>query len=161
MKRPTIILLILLLACKTAPAQEKSDYDSSGTVPPFTYFTLSGSPYTYENIDPHQKTVLIYFKTYCEFCQDEITMLKENMDCFNDVQFLLLSREPEKEINAFIRSYHLDDYPQIKVLQDRDKLYYQYCKAQLTPSIHIYYRNHLVAFADGSMNFDELFNYLH
>ncbi len=146
--------------CSGAFAQQKSEFDSSGILPHFTFFNLDGNVFNADSIDADKKTILIYFKTDCEYCETEISSVLQKINSYKNVQVILLSREPLKDIKAFIAAHQIDQYPQVKMIHDKDLSYYLYYHTKFTPTTHIYYQGKLLFFADGEADMDELEKFL-
>jgi hypothetical protein len=156
-----LILFLFLSFC--LPAQEtKSTADSLGIMPEFTFYNLYGQVFTPDSLKKGKhKTVIIYFKTSCEFCLSEFKIIKHNRSEFPETQFVLVSREPVEDLVRYDSLRQFSHYPHIRVLQDKNNNYYSYYTAHYTPSIHIYdEKRRLIRFSDGMISKEELIRLL-
>lgn len=158
-----IFLFFAFLSFFATAQQSKklSSYDSLKVMPPFQYYTTDGKLFTQSDLNKKKYSVFIYIKIGCSYCEDEVEIIKKNIDNYSHTQFYLISRADTSELKKLYSEKILRDYPQIKILCDKDKLYYTYTIAHYTPSIHIYNRKRkLLNFTDGLMNEDELLKYI-
>ena len=163
MNRTFFFIAILFLSSFAACSQKSklSYYDSSYTMPPFNYYLLNGTSFTPNNLSKKHNTMMVYFKNECPYCQKEATIIFENIKQFADIDFVFISRDDSTSIINFAKANKLDNTPNIKFVQDKDKLYYTFCKATYTPSIHIYNKHQqLMMFDEGTMKKDEIEKYI-
>jgi cytochrome oxidase Cu insertion factor (SCO1/SenC/PrrC family) len=155
---------LLFLLSNRGNAQETplSHYDSLSTMPPFKFYNLKGEAFTPDSLKKGtHRVVLIYFKTSCEFCLSEFKLIKHGMRDYPNTQFILISREEPEALKAYDSLRQFSHFPQIRVLEDRNRLYHTYFEAHYTPSIHVYDENYkLIRFLDGMLNKEELVKYL-
>jgi len=169
MKRFTWAVRFMLLAialqisiCSFAQEAKKSHCDSLGIVPDFRFYNLKGELFTKDSLKAGKSnTVIIYFKTSCEFCLSEFKLIKHNMGQFPNAQFVLVSREDISELKKYDSARQFSYYPQIHVVSDKESLYRTYYQAYYTPSIHIYdEKMSLIRFSDGMISKEELLRLL-
>ena len=159
-----IVLLALLIFSSGNIYSQKnklSMYDSTETMPPFKYYYLDGTEFTPENISRKNNTIFIYFKNDCPYCNKEATIVSENIGDLNSIDFIFISREDSTTIQNFAVAHNLNDKANIKFLNDKDQVYYNYCTAQYTPSIHIYDKHKkLISYSQGTMKKEGLMKYI-
>ena len=135
--------------------------DSTGTMPPFKYYYLDGTEFTSENISKKNTTIFIYFKNDCPYCNKEAAIVSENIEDLNSIDFIFISREDSTTIQNFAASHKLNDKANVKFLRDKDQVYYKYCTAQYTPSIHIYDKHKkLISYSQGTIKKEGLLKYV-
>ncbi len=158
------LIIVFIVSLNTSAFSQKSVlsvYDSLGTMPPFVYYTLAGEQFTTHNLSAKRKTVFIYFKNDCPYCQKQGTIIADHIPEFTSTDFIFITRQDSTLAQEFATSHHLQNLTNVKFVMDKDKAYYSYCKAQYTPSIHIYSKHKkLIKFAEGVMKPEELRNYL-
>ena len=88
------------------------------TIPNFEYQNINGGNFTNENLKDATPTLLVYFNSECEFCNEETKMIKENIEKFNSVQLVFISFEKKEAITAFAKKYKLDTYDNVHFLCD-------------------------------------------
>ncbi|MEI6488640.1 MAG: redoxin domain-containing protein [Bacteroidota bacterium] len=166
MKSVCNLSFILVLFCATIPnvySQKTglSEYDSLGTMPPFEYYTLSGEAFTPHDLSSTRKTVFIYFKNDCPYCQRQGSIIADHMADFASADFVFITRQDSALAQEYATAHHLQNLANVKLVLDKKRLYYSYCKAQYTPSIHIYDKHKkLIKFTEGVLKRDDLMNYL-
>ncbi len=156
----TIALQISI--CCFAQEAKKSHCDSLGIVPDFRFYNLKGELFTKDSLQTGKsRTVIIYFKTSCEYCLSEFKLIKHNMSQFPNAQFVLISREEIPELKKYDSARQFSYYPQIHVVSDKELRYRTYYEAYYTPSIHIYdEKMKLIRFSDGMIGKEELLRLL-
>ncbi len=162
--KKNIFLFITVLLSIYGTAQESAkriNYDSLKVMPPFQYYTIDGNAFTQADLKKKKQTVFIFIKMGCPYCAEEIEIIKKNINDFSHTQFYLISRADSSELKKFYSDYALIMYPQINILWDKDRRYYKYTIARVTPSIHIYdKKKRLLIFSEGVMNKEELLKYI-
>ncbi|HEV7230560.1 MAG TPA: hypothetical protein VGO45_04480 [Bacteroidia bacterium] len=153
-----VLLSVFLVVSSLSKGQivTRSVYDSLGILPVFRFYNLKGEPFTPDSLRKDRKTVLIYFKTDCEFCLSEFKLIKHNISSFPGTDFILISRESVPDLKKYdsLRQFHY--FPQIRIVQDKEGLYRSYFVAHYTPSIHIYDKHgKLLRFSDGMLSKEE------
>ena len=55
------------------------------------------------------KTIIVlYFKTNCQFCLDEINSIAENIETFSNIELFLVSSESQERIAEFASNFEID-----------------------------------------------------
>ena len=155
----SLIIFFLSFFCNIAFGQNRklSYCDSAGIMPLFRFYLPSGALFIPDSLSNINTTVLIYFKTDCPYCEKEADMISKNINNFNSIDFIFLSREDSASIMNFAVTHNLEKNRRVKFLQDKEKLYHKYYIARYTPSIHIYDKNKkLKIFTENVLNQDEL-----
>ena len=105
---------------------------------------------------------MIYFKTDCPFCEKEAEVISKNMNEFQHTDFIFITRSDTADVRNFAVVHKLKNKTNVRFLQDKEKTYYKFYTASMTPSIHIYDRNkELKLFTEGFLSKDELLKYIH
>ncbi len=161
--RHIILVSAFLFASFLACSQENklSTYDSLGTMPPFKYYFPNGSAFAADNMSKKHSTVMIYFKDDCPYCNKQAKIIEDNIKDFDAIDFVFISRDDTATINIFARNHKLQNNAQVSFLQDKDKMYYSFCTAQYTPSIHIYNKKkELLYYTQGIMKKEEILKFV-
>jgi thiol-disulfide isomerase/thioredoxin len=142
-------------------SKKRSYFDSLGIMPSFRFYLANGTVFTPDSILDKATTVLIYFRTDCPFCEREAEVVSKNMNEFQSVEFIFIARSDTADMRRFAEAYKLENNARVKFLQDKEKLYYKFYAASMTPSIHIYDRNKkLKLFKEGFLNKEELLKFI-
>ena len=161
--RNIIFIAILSFVSTVVSGQvtRQSYYDSTATMPPFRFYLPDGTLFTPGNLNKDHKTVMIYFKNECPYCEDQAEIISKNIIDFNAVDFIFITKEDTSAIRSFSARYKLENNDRVKFLQDKERLYYRYYIAHSTPSIHIYDNNkRLIIFKEGVLGREELLKYI-
>lgn len=155
-----IILLVLFSHYLFSQGSKLSYYDSLKTMPPFKYYLTNGTAYTPNNVSGKRTTMMIYFKNDCPYCQKEATIISNNIKELANIDFVFITRQDTSLIKTFAKENKLENISNVKFVEDKDKLYYTFCKALYTPSIHVYNKHKkLIEFTEGVMKKDEILKY--
>jgi peroxiredoxin len=88
------------------------------TIPKFEFQDIKGGIFTNENLKKNIPTLFIYYNSECEFCNEEATMIKENINSFKNYQLVFISFEKRNSIKAFASKHQLDIYDNVYFLAD-------------------------------------------
>jgi peroxiredoxin len=139
--------------------QKKQTAEQIRQLPRFEFTSLNGEKITNEDLKPNTPLAFIFFSTDCDYCHYEVRELKKNIDRFNEYQIYMVCAEKRENISGFVKVYELDKYPQIKVLQDSARKFYDYFGATVVPSVYIYDRNsRLVKNYKGEVKMEAILN---
>ena len=131
-------------------------------MPSFRFYQLNGYPFTPDSLLHKKLTVLIYIRTDCPFCEKEAEVISKNMNEFESINFIFITRSDSADVMQFAKAHKLENNSNVKFLQDKEKIYYKIFTASMTPSIHIYDRKrNLKLFTEGFLSKDELLKYIH
>jgi peroxiredoxin len=111
------------------------------TMPTFAYTTLTGKPFTQQDLKQNTPTVFVYFNTECEFCQSEATQIQEHIDKFRNAQLVFVSFEDSKKIMAFATNYKLNNYDNINFISDTRVTFATTFDVKSVPTVVLYDAN--------------------
>lgn len=108
------LILVQGLSAQTTPVKN---------IPEFTFRTLSGQPFTRNNLKKNKKLVIIFFDATCDHCQRDITAIGNHINEFRNAEFYLVSLDEVAGIKNFMSSYgkKLNDRTNVTVLRDANK----------------------------------------
>ncbi len=157
-----VIIMFFLYNSAFSQGSKLSYCDSAGTMPSFRFYSPSGALFCPDSLNKKNTTVLIYFKTSCPYCAEEADMISKNIHDFPSVDFIFLTREKDTaSIRNFAVTHKLENIQRVKFLQDKEKLYYTYYKANYIPSTHVYDKNNkLKLFTENVLSREELSIYV-
>ena len=110
-------------------------------IPKFEYQNIKGGTFTNNDLIKDTPTLFIYFNTECEFCIEEVQMIKENIAKFNDFQLVFISFEKSDLIKAFATKYKLNNYVNITFLSDTKVSFSTTFDVKSLPCIVLYDKN--------------------
>lgn len=128
-------------------------------LPEFSFNTLDGEKFRSCDIKKGP-LVIIYFHPECEHCQYEISELVKHKDLIENCNFILVSNADPKSVENFCLELKLDNYPEIRLLLDKDYSFSEIFGAGYVPSTYLYdYELRLLKFYKGEVNPDILIKY--
>ena len=120
--------------------------DSTKPLPPFLK-TRKLPALAIRNVDstftsltrlPQNKpTVIIYFNTDCDHCQDEATQIIANKNVFANVQFVFISTEPIPLLKAFKEKYNING-ANFYIGRDQKYILPAFYNVRYTPFVAVY-----------------------
>lgn len=129
------------------------------TIPDFELLALDKSRFSNSSLKSNKATIFIYFNTQCDFCQHEALSVSDNLEIFNDVEFLFVSTEPIGTITRFAEQYNLNNKPNITFLHDSTHLFSERFDANSIPYLLIYDDAHqLIKKHKGQLNAQGILN---
>jgi thioredoxin-related protein len=158
-----VILLSLCLLCQPAAAQTiepappvKEDtalYLRFPTVPPFTLYKVPDSTkFAKADLLKKKKTLLIIFSPDCDHCQHEIKDLTAAIDKFKNIQIVMASWLPYREIQKFYTDYNIAAYPNITMGWDKSFFLPPFYKFNSLPFMALYdKKGNLISVFEGSV----------
>jgi cytochrome oxidase Cu insertion factor (SCO1/SenC/PrrC family) len=130
-------------------------------IPDFSFTTVDNEEFSNSHLQENLNTIFIYFNSTCDFCQYEAQSISENLDRFDNVQFIFVSEEPKDIIKEFSRTYQLDNKEQITFLHDSLDTFSDRFDATSIPYLLIYDTNgKLIKKHKGQLNANGILMYL-
>jgi len=127
------IALFLFMGTKLMAQQPK-------ILPQFTFYTLDGKAFSTKDVDRTKKSLLMLFDCTCEHCQRETKLLFSNYGAFKGVNIYMITLDEVFAIQQFFGSYApgLNLKPNVKVLQDKKKIFIPTFLPDQYPAIYLY-----------------------
>lgn len=123
------------------------------TIPKFEFLTLDNKPFLNINLKKSQNTIFVYFNSECDYCQHEAESISQNLNKFNNVQFVFISTENIEIIKKFSEKYNLNNQLNITFLHDSNFNFTRQFNANSIPFILIYNKNkELIKKHKGQLN---------
>lgn len=88
------------------------------SIPEFSYKNTNGGTFSNQNLKCDTATLLIYFNSECEYCNEEAEMIKENTEKLNNVEIIFVSFEQPEIIKKFAIKHQLTSNDNIHFLCD-------------------------------------------
>jgi thioredoxin-related protein len=160
MKRFTVAFIITLL-CTTAFSQADTiqpPFKKFPTYPPVKLLLPDSSGYyAKENLPKKMPVMLMLFNPACDHCRQETEDLVKNIEKFKDIQIVMATNVPLKEIRTFIEEYKLAQYKNIVVTQDTHYFLISYYQLHNFPFLAFYNKKkELISVFQGSMPMEKV-----
>lgn len=138
-----LALLFFLYSCTT---QDPIKTDKEGKpLPSFTYQVANDEYHNTSEINSEKKTVFVYFRTYCPYCQAETDDILDNIDKMDNYHFYFISADALPLIQHFIAQHKLDRYPNVTVGRDTARFFSKYFNTIGAPYTAIYKKDKSLA----------------
>jgi thiol-disulfide isomerase/thioredoxin len=113
-------------------------YPPAQTFPKFLLYALDGKPYTEKDLPTVSRgRIVFFFDPYCDHCQKQATILRENPKVLEGIQLIWASTETVAAITEF-RDKYLKGLSNLIVLQDRDYRFDSFFGYSVSPTIYVY-----------------------
>jgi thioredoxin-related protein len=160
MKRFTVALTALLV-CINAFSQADTiqpPYKKFPTYPPVKLLLPDSSGYyAKESLPKKMPVMLMLFNPACDHCKQETEDLVKNIDKFKDIQIVMATNVPLKEIRTFIEEYKLAQYKNIVVTQDTHYFLISFYQLHNFPFLAFYNKKkELISVFQGSMPMEKV-----
>ncbi|MCX8492306.1 MAG: hypothetical protein ORN54_14705 [Cyclobacteriaceae bacterium] len=133
--------------------QEKSSYTKKELTSMIESFKPS-SDYS-ANLNLDKPTLVIYFNSECDHCQEEFKDLEKNMTYASAIQICLVSQQEFIHTTSFIKQYQLSKHPNIFLFQIKpDKIVSTFGNT-IVPQTFAYSKNILLKSKKGKGNLKE------
>ncbi|HXA02774.1 MAG TPA: redoxin domain-containing protein [Cytophagaceae bacterium] len=127
------------------------------TLPELMYYTLDAKLFTNSNLVEDSGLILLYLDPSCEACHKELKQIIDNLDYLKDVEIVIISPNPRKELEVFAKQYELAKYSQITLLHDPRDVFYRQFKLAGYPSLYIYNnKKELISEFNSFVDFSEI-----
>ncbi|MFD0863639.1 TlpA family protein disulfide reductase [Sungkyunkwania multivorans] len=110
-------------------------------IPAFSFYSLNDEKFTNDNLSIGSKTLFIYFNSECEFCQEEIAQINQNIDYFKGTQLIFISHENKSAIAIFADKYKALKGDNIHFLYDDKATFSTIFDAKSVPFALVYDSN--------------------
>lgn len=136
-KNISLVLLFWLFSCQN----KKSNIEVTTEGKSFPEINLLLMDSTYINtktVSGNKPIVLLYFSPFCPFCKTLIQNILKDNKMRNEIQFVMLSDFPLKELKSYYIKYNLGDYSNLLVGQDYKQYFNLNFKIPGIPCMAIY-----------------------
>ncbi len=111
------------------------------TIPNFSYKDINGDMFSNENLKNNTPILFIYFNSECEFCNNEATLIKENIVAFKETRIIFISFEKPGAIKFFAQKHNLLKYDNIHFIHDTKADFATTFDVKSLPSLILYDKN--------------------
>ncbi len=114
----------------------------------------------YVRLNFNEPTILVYFNSECEHCQEEFDDLRINISGAGNVQICLVSYEQPEDIKLFVAKYRLTEYSTVFLLQIEPHEVLSKFGTSNVPQVFTYKKNKLLKAYQGKVDVKKLLNTL-
>jgi thiol-disulfide isomerase/thioredoxin len=132
------------------------------TLPPFAFKNIiDGKDFTNAQLDNEKPVLITYFHPECEYCQEQASLINQQLDSFSNYVLLMVSYADSAVIKIFSEKYSLAGYQNIVFLEDKDLIFKEIFGETAVPNSFIYNKQgKLVKQMKGEAKIEELLKYL-
>jgi len=160
------VILLLLVSYMLMVIVKKAKHKNAITeqiqsIPEFSFINIQNQNiYTNDSLGVEKATLIVYFNSECEHCQNEAEQISKRIQEFDNFQVLMISYEPQETILAFREKYKLIS-PAIIFLQDSESQFDDIFGRSPIPASFIYNKDRaLVKQFKGEVKAETLIKYL-
>ena len=82
---------------------------SEAQMPAFSFFDLEGNAFSQAKLDDERPAMIMLFDPYCDHCDQQAGWISEAAEKLENVQFVFVTIEPEKEPVQQFRDKHFQE----------------------------------------------------
>ncbi|SDC01456.1 TlpA family protein disulfide reductase [Niabella drilacis] len=149
-----LLLLITIMSFGTARSQSLPPYKQYKTIPSVRLLSADSTGWELKaKLQKNKPVMMIIFSPECDHCKHETEELIKNIDKFKDIQIVMATPLPLKEMAKFAAHYKLHQYPNILVGKDYAFALPTYYDIRNLP-FHAFYGSNkqLISGFEGSMS---------
>jgi len=132
------LFLLMATAILAQSDSIKAPYLRFPTIPPFTLLKIDSSKLTREDLSKNKKTLIMYFSPDCDHCKHQTDSMLAAINQFRDIQILMATYQPLKEMRSFYKQYKIAKYQNIKLGRDTHFFFPPYYKIVNLPFMILY-----------------------
>lgn len=133
-----IICITTVLGCYSRSNKIKSGFEGE-QLPQFTLLLMDSITKYITNAVPNgNSTVLYSFSPFCPYCKAQTEDIIKNINQLSNIDFVMLSTYPFKNIKDYYNKYQLSKYPNIIVGQDYQRGFDNHYQATGVPYLTIF-----------------------
>ncbi|MCD2425835.1 redoxin domain-containing protein [Niabella pedocola] len=149
-----LVLLVTILSFSSARSQALPPYKQYKTLPAIRLLSADSTGWELKaKIQKNKPVMIMAFSPECDHCKHETEELVKNIDKFKDIQIVMISLLPLKNMAAFAAHYQLQKYPNILIGKDNAFATPTYYGFSSLP-FHAFYSSNkqLISGFEGSMS---------
>jgi cytochrome oxidase Cu insertion factor (SCO1/SenC/PrrC family) len=155
---PILLLFINVMAFaqtdSIAPA-----YLRYPVIPPFTLLKIDSTNFTRDDLHKNKPTLVIFFSTDCEHCQQQTNDIITAMNDFKHVEILMATYQPFENMVKFYNYYEIAKYPHIHMGRDTQYFFPPYYKMHNLPFMALYNKKgKLLTTFEGNQTTEKILN---
>lgn len=148
-------LILLGLAGLVLSCRSGNQHTAGDPIPFIHMLTVDSSAYTTDQIGRGRYTVIMYFRTDCIHCQKETADIVKAGASLRDINIILLTLNPLKDLRLYYDHYNLKGLANIRTGTDIRREFYKYFSPKSVPFFVIYNKkNGLVRIYEGPVPVD-------
>lgn len=149
-----LLLLVTITGIARAHSQALPPYKQYKTIPSVRLLSADSTGWELKaKLQKNKPVMMMIFSPECDHCKHETEELIKHMDKFKDIQIVMATPLPLKEMAAFAAHYKLQKYPNIIVGKDYAFALPAYYGIKNLP-FHAFYNSskQLISGFEGSMS---------
>ena len=136
--------------------KKKEEVKVLENIPTFSVKDINGNDVTQNNL-PIGNKVLVYFNPECEYCQAEMKELSLVNEKHKNIQWIMFTDKPLKEIRKFAEIYQLDKTENIKWCNDpKSEVYMKFGMSGIPYFLGYNEENKLVHRSTGAIKIEKV-----
>ncbi|WP_168186892.1 TlpA disulfide reductase family protein [Elizabethkingia sp. JS20170427COW] len=151
-----VVLIGILIYLYAGLQKKKEKIEALNKIPTFSVQDINGATVTEKNI-PEGNKVLVYFNSECGYCQMEMQELSQINEKHQDINWIMFTDKPLKEIQQFAEKYHLDKVKNVKWCNDpKSEVYLKFAMTGIPYFLGYNAENKLVHRSTGATKIEKI-----
>jgi thiol-disulfide isomerase/thioredoxin len=138
----TLLLISFSITAQTNTGISKTDtlapYQKNAAIPPFSIQMPDSSWFSKVNLKDKKPTLILYFSPDCGHCQLETEEIITKMKDLSNLQIVMITSRPFRDMVNFADRYKLNRFPSIKIGTDPSRMVTQFYAVKFTPFSAVY-----------------------
>jgi len=157
-----VLAVVLIIGITSIDKRNRQLIAGRQSIPEFHFYNQDLGLYNYNQLAANSPVCIFYYDADCEFCQDEIKHLQQNITAFKGVQILMVSVNKPERTRRFAKEYGLCGYKDIVWVFDKNFDFYKWFGHAVTPSVFIYGSKHdLIKEYKGEVKMEAVLRNIH
>ncbi|MGJ7032182.1 peroxiredoxin family protein [Niabella hirudinis] len=155
-----LVLLMTIMSFSAARSQALPPYKQYKTIPSVRLLSADSTGWELKaKLQKNKPVMIMIFSPECDHCKHETEEMIKNIDKFKNIQIIMATPLPLKEMAAFAAHYKLQNYPNILVGKDYAFALPAYYGIRNLP-FHAFYNSNkqLISGFEGSMSVSTILN---
>lgn len=117
-----------------------SAQDNGSTIPNAIFYNRDNTPFSSYSIPSGKKSFVFFFDATCGHCQKVVSEISKRSKELANVNVYLISQDEYRSIDYFTSTFakQLVAQKNVKILQDRDKVFIMAFHPKQYPSLYVY-----------------------
>lgn len=144
----TCLLLFTLIFNLSLIAQE---LQPGTAIPAAVFYNRDNSTFSTQQISKAKRSLIVFFDATCSHCQQVATQMNKRHKELSNVNIYMVSQDEYRSIDYFTSTFakELVKQKNVKVLQDRDKVFIMAFRPRQYPALYLYGANQRLVFTSS------------
>ena len=146
-----MIVIQMFVICSLLVLKKHLDNDHKPRVektevklPGFKFYNLDSSTFSNNDIKKDKNVYLLYFDPDCDYCENEVSLILQNITKFSNTEILMISSGNLNSLKAMYSKFQISKLGSVHILWDKEGQFQNLFGKSIIPSSLIYGPNHIL-----------------